>query len=55
MKTDDYPWCVCETNGNKVTFTCKRCKENHVFDNTGMSINRFLEISESFCMIHNEC
>jgi len=55
MKANDYPWCVCESSKNEITFKCKRCKQQHKFDNTGMSINRFVEISESFCILHKGC
>jgi len=55
MKTDDYPWCVCETNKNIVTFECQRCGQKHKFNNVGMSIMRFLDIANAFCIIHKEC
>jgi len=55
LKANDYLWCICESDGNKVTFNCDRCKQNHIFDNTGIAISRFLEISEAFCIIHKDC
>ena len=55
MKAGDYPWCVCETNKNTVTFKCERCNQEHKFNNAGMSISRFLDISNAFCIIHKEC
>ena len=55
LKGGDYPWCVCETNGNQVIFHCQRCDKKLEFDNTGMAISRFLEISEAFCILHKEC
>ena len=55
MKSDEYPWCVCESDGNEVTLQCERCGEKHVFCNIGVTINRFVEKSEAFCMIHRDC
>lgn len=52
---ESYPWCVVESDGNKVTFLCKHCEEQHVFNNTGMTIDRFVEKCESFCNLHKEC
>lgn len=55
MESGDYPWCVCETKGNTVYFTCQRCQEKHVFDNANMTIDRFVEISKAFCTLHKNC
>jgi hypothetical protein len=55
MKSGDYPWCVCDSRGNIVTFNCGRCGESHIFNNAGMTIDRFVEISEAFCMLHKDC
>ena len=55
LKAGDYPWCVCESKGNQVVFHCQRCDKELVFDNSGMAISRFLEISEAFCILHKEC
>jgi len=55
LKSEQYPWCVCETRGNLVLMECKKCKEQHNFDNRGMTINRFVEIAEAFCIIHKDC
>lgn len=55
MKSGDYPWCVCETDGNIVTLECERCKADYKFNNTGITIDRFIEISEAFCTIHKNC
>ena len=55
MKSDDCPWCICETDGNKITFHCENCDQKHIFGNTGMAISRFLEISEAFCELHKNC
>jgi hypothetical protein len=52
MKSGDYPWYICETDGNIVTLECERCKSDYKFNNAGMTINRFIEISEAFCTIH---
>lgn len=55
MNLKSHPWCVCETKGNMMIFVCQRCKEQHIFDNIGMAISRFLEISEAFRTIHKDC
>jgi len=55
LKSGDYPWCVCESKGNTVNFNCERCGGKHTFDNVGMPISRFLEISEAFCELHKDC
>lgn len=55
LKSGDYPWCVCESDGNMVSFDCTRCKKDLQFNNSGMEISRFLEMAEAFCMLHKEC
>ena len=55
LNSGDYPWCVCESKGNAVNFDCRRCGGKHTFDNAGMPISRFLEISEAFCKLHKDC
>jgi len=55
LKSGDYPWCVCESKGNKVTFSCIRCREQHIFDNAGMTIDSFIKVSEAFCTLHKDC
>lgn len=58
LKSGDYPWCVLDTiadEENKLTFFCQRCKQTHSFNAKGMTITEYLELSESFCMLHKEC
>jgi len=55
LKSGEYPWCVCNSDGNIVSFDCMRCKQFFNFNNTGMTIDRFVEMSEAFCMLHKDC
>lgn len=48
-------WCKVKSDGNKVTFFCLACKQEHIFDNTGMYIVRFLDMCDAFCNLHREC
>lgn len=57
LKSGEFPWCIVgtDTKGNNIVFECKRCGTKLEFDNTGMAVSRFLEISEAFCTLHKEC
>lgn len=58
LKSGEYPWCVLDEQvdkKNQITFCCQRCKQKHSFNGKGIPVDRFLEISEAFCILHKEC
>jgi hypothetical protein len=58
LKSGDYPWCILDTiadEENKLTFFCQRCKQTHRFDAKDMTIDKFVEMSQSFCLLHKDC
>ena len=58
LKSGNYPWCVLDTTPdeeNRITFICQMCKQTHSFDAMDLLIDRFVELSEAFCLLHKNC
>ena len=55
MKDLDVKWCIIQATGNNVTFRCMHCNQAHRFNNAGMALDRFIEISKAFCTMYKDC
>jgi len=58
LKSGEYPWCILDPvqdEENKITFFCQRCKQKHSFNAKGLTIDRFVELCEAFCILHKGC